>query len=543
MTVSEEQPEREGDAPPKWGDEPSEERKRELQDMLDAWNAPDADRRERKGPFDAHKVLVWESDIERRRLTGADVFWLAAQALAGADGAPASPDALDATMASLRATDPGESFAFNLSTLHLEQADLLQAHLEGANLERAHLEGAGLARAHLEGANLRAAHLEEAKLLEAHLERAYLEGAHLERANFFKAHLSEATLGHAHLTEAHLEWAQLTRAYLNRAQLAGANLSQAQLDGANLDGAQLEGAKLSAAHLAEAQLEGAHLVGAYLGGAQLEGAHLSHAHLEGAYLGGAHLEGADLGGARLEGADLSRAHLDGADLSRASFDKASRLNEAHLDHVRLDQVIFDNTNLAVVDWTEVQRLGDEPLARKGKRNAQLYLIHATSFRSAARAYRSLSVALRAQGISAHATRFHYRAELMDRYALLYEMLGRFFSRRFYTVPLPFLRWLGSWVLGTFAGYGDYIGRLFFTYATVVLSFAALIFVAGHQPFTADAVRDALVLSVTSFHGRGVQPPGLPIDDAIATLAGAEAVFGLLIEGIFIAAFTRRVTGG
>lgn len=42
---------------------------------------------------------------------------------------------------------------------------------------------------------------------------------------------------------------------------------------------------------------------------------------------------------------------------------------------------------------------------------------------------------------------------------------------------------------------------------------------------------------------GVQPPGLHLSDTLATLAGLEAVFGLLIEGLFIAAFTRRVTGG
>ena len=46
----------------------------------------------------------------------------------------------------------------------------------------------------------------------------------------------------------------------------------------------------------------------------------------------------------------------------------------------------------------------------------------------------------------------------------------------------------------------------------------------------------------SFHGRGVQPPGLTMTDTLATLTAVEAFFGLLIEGIFIAAFTRPVTG-
>jgi hypothetical protein len=30
---------------------------------------------------------------------------------------------------------------------------------------------------------------------------------------------------------------------------------------------------------------------------------------------------------------------------------------------------------------------------------------------------------------------------------------------------------------------------------------------------------------------------------LAALSGIEAIFGLVIEGLFIAAFTRRVTGG
>ncbi len=86
------------------------------------------------------------------------------------------------------------------------------------------------------------------------------------------------------------------------------------------------------------------------------------------------------------------------------------------------------------------------------------------------------------------------------------------------------------------------------YAVVVGSFAlamllAAVQVKADQPLSPATLQDVLALSVTSFPGRGVQPPGLYLDDTLATLAGAEAVFGLLIEGLFINAFTRRVTGG
>ncbi|HZC79993.1 MAG TPA: pentapeptide repeat-containing protein, partial [Ktedonobacterales bacterium] len=349
-----------------------------------------------------------------------------------------------------------------------------------------------------------------------------------------------------HLEGANLHWAHLEGAELTGAHLEGAVLTEADLQSSVLIGTQLQGALLLGARLERAILRGAYLEGANLREAQLQAADLTGAQLEGADLRGAQLQGTDLTEAQLERAILTGAQLQGANLGGASFDKASRLNGAHLHGVLLDQVILDNTNLAVVEWGEVRRLGDERLAKEGSTSARVKSSdsawRAGAYRSAARAYRSLSVALRAQGLAAHATRFHYRAELMDRYALHYEMRKRLFTRRVYTVLPLFLRWLGSWGLGTFAGYGDYVGRLFLTYAVVVASFTLAMFVAGQQTLSPDHVRDALVLSVTSFHGRGLQPPGLPLSDAIATLAGAEAVFGLLIEGIFIAAFTRRVTG-
>jgi len=54
--------------------------------------------------------------------------------------------------------------------------------------------------------------------------------------------------------------------------------------------------------------------------------------------------------------------------------------------------------------------------------------------------------------------------------------------------------------------------------------------------------EALILSVSSFHGRGFFQPLQSLGDPVAMLAAIEAVVGLFIEVIFIAAFTRRVTG-
>jgi len=361
----------------------------------------------------------------------------------------------------------------------------------------------------------------------------------------------------------HLERTILTGAHLERTDLRNAHLEGAILAGAHLDGADLRNAHLDGAHLERARLAGAHLEGA-----RLDGAFLMDAHLDGAHLERARLAGADLREARLDGAHLIGAHLKGANFILTSFDKTSRLNEAYLNHVILDQVIFDNTNLTGVAWRDVRTLGDELRA-----NSQ------DEYRAAARAYRALSVALRNQGIT-DAARFHYQSEVMERKALFQETKGYLFSRSFYRAPLPFARWLVSWVLGKFMGYGDYIWRLFLTYVGVVFTFAAIYLGIAYQPpkkhpltaipwphalaaiswvrdllsfwfvrfpaaihmSTPSHLLDMLVFSVTAFHGRGLQQLQNP-SEVVIWWAGLEAVLGLLIEALFVAAFARRVTGG
>lgn len=54
--------------------------------------------------------------------------------------------------------------------------------------------------------------------------------------------------------------------------------------------------------------------------------------------------------------------------------------------------------------------------------------------------------------------------------------------------------------------------------------------------------EALILSVSSFHGRGFFQPLESLGDPIAALAAIEAMIGLLIEISFIATFTQRFFG-
>ena len=239
-------------------------------------------------------------------------------------------------------------------------------------------------------------------------------------------------------------------------------------------------------------------------------------------------KGATLYDAHLERADFTAAHLEGADLRSASLDKATVLNDATLTGVLLDQTTFDNTNLSVVDWRAVPRLGDELRARKAKDEAGKRKDRRTrrdEYRAAVRANRRLAVALQANGLSEDASRDNYRAQLLQRASMLYE--GRI------------AQWLGSWILAGLAGYGYRPARTILLYVGVLCAFAALYLNFGMVDGHAFNLTEAAVFSVTSFHGRGFFPGGLKLDDPVTVLAAVEAVIGLLIEISFIATFTQR----
>jgi len=55
-------------------------------------------------------------------------------------------------------------------------------------------------------------------------------------------------------------------------------------------------------------------------------------------------------------------------------------------------------------------------------------------------------------------------------------------------------------------------------------------------------QEALVLSVSSFHGRGFFSQEISLGDTYARLAAVEAVIGLMIEISLIATFTQRFFG-
>jgi len=146
----------------------------------------------------------------------------------------------------------------------------------------------------------------------------------------------------------------------------------------------------------------------------------------------------------------------------------------------------------------------------------------------ARAYRALSVAMTNQGLSREATRFQYRAEVMGRRATFHDY--------------NWLRWVASLALDLFAGYGIYqIWRLLLTYLGVIFIFTGVYLYIGHIAGPAIDFPTALVLSFTSFHGRGLQPSST-LSAGMQYAAVVEAVFGVLVEALLVAALVRRITG-
>jgi hypothetical protein len=271
----------------------------------------------------------------------------------------------------------------------------------------------------------------------------------------------------------------------------------------------------------------------------VEEADLSGARLEGANLGYARLEGADLSGARLERTNLWGARLEGAVLYEAILAGPQGIGPKLVD------VRWGDANLAVVDWSQVKMLGDDNLAQQKEdqigdlKEKKLRLD--TYYRVAVRANRQLAVALQAQGLNEEAARFAYRANVLQRKVLWFQMV-----EPQNTSLRQCGRKLGAWVFSHFlnlvVGYGYRPERSFLAYLLVIFGFMGLYLLTSH--FTTPHLRwdEALVLSVSSFHGRGFFTQTITLGDPYAHLAVTEAVLGLFIEVSFIATFTQRFFG-
>jgi len=274
---------------------------------------------------------------------------------------------------------------------------------------------------------------------------------------------------------------------------------------------------------------------ANLSGVNLRNVNLSGVSLESAFLSGARLRYVNLAGANLTGVNFSGANLYGANLSHAKLSRVIFDNEADIDDVVLDayskvlDVRWNGVPLSGIPWNRMSRFGDEPPVdslAKIDRQQRIRRYH-----RAARSYHGIAVALRDQGLAGAASAYRLRELVMERKALRYERnVGG---------------WLLNCILGAVAGHGEKPGRIFIAYLVVVLSFATAYLGVTHFVETGLSHLswdEALVLSLTSFHGRGFFPGFLSLGDWVSRIAALEAVIGLFIELILIATFSRRFLG-
>ncbi len=336
--------------------------------------------------------------------------------------------------------------------------------------------------------------------------------------------------------------------------LSGARLRGFVMDGADLSGVNFEGAFLRGASFKEANLNGANLKKAYLRLAKLQHADLQGADLTGATLDQAFLQKANLTWARLEGTSFYLAGLEGANLSHAFFSNTTSLRSVLLGNEQvgyayLADIHWNDTSLALVDWSLISMLGEEQEARQKKTSdgqEKSRIRRFEEYQEAVRANRQLAVALRDQGLNEQADYFAYRSQVLQRtvFRLQIRKFRGFFvigsrprtSRRRRTRML--FAWLFSWLLELIAGYGYRPERSIVSYLIVIFSFTLAYFVFGHLPFFPDA----LVFSFMSFHGRGFFPSlssETNLHNPLVELAALEAVIGLFIEISLIATFTGR----
>ena len=100
----------------------------------------------------------------------------------------------------------------------------------------------------------------------------------------------------------------------------------------------------------------------------------------------------------------------------------------------------------------------------------------------------------------------------------------------------------SLFLDALAGYGYKPWRCLGWYIAVIIVFAIVYSLLGIFYGPHIEWNEALVISLTAFHGRGFFPGGIGLDDPLTVLAALEAFVGLLIEVTFIATLTQRLFG-
>lgn len=271
--------------------------------------------------------------------------------------------------------------------------------------------------------------------------------------------------------------------------------------------------------------------------------------IPGIIIRGALLHETNLSGASIIDSDLIGAHLEvtdlrGADLRESQMDQTTNLDKAIVNsRTKLGDIHWNGVPILHIDWSNLRhghemRLGDEyeidkPISdgkveRPKTRNEKIHTIH-----DVVRAYQGLGRTLSEQHMRNEASQCRLRQIRLERKI-------HFLKRS----PRSLIAGIGSWILDLVSGYGEIPSRIFIAYIGLIGLFSTINFVLTNTVQVSQTIArltwdESLVLSLTSFHGRGFFPGYLQLNDWIARVGAVEAVIGLFIEIVFIATFTRR----
>lgn len=465
----------------RWGEFPPPERQAELAQRLQAWDQ-ERGHEDHVGPF------------ERRRLTGADVFWLAAYAAGKGD----------ITIGLQKMAEPPY---FNHSDLHLERAILDDAQLQGAQLRMVNLREAHLFRTQLQHANLMMAQLQGAKLVGAQLQEAILLLASLQGAHLYGARLQGTRFDASDLRGVNFAGAmmdvntQLIEPYLD---------AQIQVADVIWNGVPLTRMKWNQVLRLGDEKEAHDKTGFSLAsnpGEKKRSPKLPFQRLEG-------FEAAIRAYRQLAAALRSQALKDVAD----RFDYRAQILqrellwlESGLPMPGFKQGISHPWGLLrELLWHHSKEQKDQQLFPSPSQGPFPVAVSVTS-----------EIAGQLLPSSSSQERL---PDIRRRPPFRIDKLGAYLFSLFLVVV---------------TGYGFKMRRIIFTYILLILVFAGVYWGQDlhrqPQPFS---FWQAIILSVTAFHGRVFSNP-FNLSDPQIVFTALEAIVGLVIEGVFIAMLTQR----
>jgi len=364
-----------------------------------------------------------------------------------------------------------------------------------------------------------------------------LRGADLREADLSYLNLAGVRFGDDDPIASDTERLEMA-AKLDRAKLVGAHL-----EGIIAPAVCFDGADMRAIHLKHANLMGASLVDVYmpqsdlsetrLTDANLSNATLTDAVLTNAVMVGVKLVGAHMRNVHLEGTDLGLANLSGADLRFGHCDEQTHCGGARLEGAFLDGLRFRDMDLTAIDWTPVHVLGEEVEASSSRPGTKI-----PAYRVAARLYRRLGLALRAQGMTTEGSRFIARGRVMERRASWSDVAECWHGRRYLAIVPSLLKWVDMATPGIVTAYGEHPAWAIVWAGIITVVFSGLYMLTSPTHLTIGA---SILLSLSALLGHGYASlPDLFVSGTIVPYFSiVEAACGSVLLLLFTLALARR----